>query len=74
MTEKQLYKKLGMRIKELRTERNLSQVELAVECNFEKSNLSRIEAGRTNPTVGTMFKISNGLGVSLKHLFDVSDK
>lgn len=74
MTEQQLYKKLGMRIKELRTERNLSQVQLAVECDFEKSNLSRIEAGRTNPTIGTLFKISKGLGVSLMHLVDVSPK
>ncbi len=60
-----------MKIKELRSEKGLSQVDLAVECNFEKSNLSRIEAGNTNPTIATLFKISKGMNVSLKQLVDV---
>ncbi|MDP4269473.1 MAG: helix-turn-helix transcriptional regulator, partial [Bacteroidota bacterium] len=47
------------------------QQDLAAKCNFEKSNLSRIEAGRTNLTIKTLFKISQALDVSLKDLVDV---
>ena len=51
--------------------RSLSQQDLAAKCNFEKSNMSRIEAGRTNLTVKNLYKISQALGVSLKVLVDV---
>jgi len=34
--------------------------------------MSRIEAGRTNPTVTTLFKISAALGVPIKDLVDIN--
>jgi transcriptional regulator with XRE-family HTH domain len=37
---------------------------------MEESALQRIEAGRTNPTIKTLFKISNALNVELKVLFE----
>lgn len=52
MTEAELNNVLGKKIKELRLAKHISQFQLAVECGFEKANMSRIEAGRTNPTVG----------------------
>ena len=63
-------KKLGQRIKFLRENKGISQQELAYICDFEKSNMSRIEAGRTNPTIGTLLKISNALSVKLIYLLD----
>ena len=68
MNEQQLFIKIGDKIKELRELKNLSQQDLAALCNFEKSNMSRIEAGRTNLTIKTLFKISNALKVPLKDL------
>ena len=56
---------IGNRIKILREERNVPQQDLAAKCNIEKSNLSRIEAGRTNPTIYTLYKIAKNLNVSL---------
>ena len=44
MNEQQLFIKIGDKIKELRELKNLSQQDLAALCNFEKSNMSRIEA------------------------------
>ena len=61
--------KLGKRIKAIRKEKKISQITLASHCNFEKANMSRIEAGRTNPTVLTLKKISGGLGVHIRELF-----
>ena len=56
------------RIRELRRERRLTVQELAYRCDMERSNLSRIEAGRTNLTVKTMCIICNALNVSLREV------
>ena len=67
----QLQQKIGQRIRELRESKGISQQNLAAVCNFEKANLSRIEAGRTNTTVSTLYKISQALEVPLSELVDV---
>jgi len=61
---------IGKRIRQLREERNISQVELAALCNFEKSNMSRLEAGNTNPTAYTLYIISQKLNIDAKELLD----
>ena len=74
MTSLELSKILGDRIRKLREERNISQQNLAELCNVEKSNMARIEAGRTNPTLHTMFKISSSLKITLAELVDFDPK
>jgi len=71
MNESELSKSLGSRIRKLREEQNISQQDLAAQCNFEKSNMARIESGRTNPTFLTLHKISVALNVSLSLLVDI---
>ncbi len=57
MNEQQLFIKIGDKIKEIRLEKGISQQDLAAKCNFEKANMSRIEAGRTtNLTIKTHIK------------------
>ena len=63
--------RIGLNIKKIREEKNISQQDLAAACNFEKSNMSRIEAGRTNLTIGTLLKICEALQVELVELVDV---
>jgi transcriptional regulator with XRE-family HTH domain len=65
MKEKNYLIKIGRNIKELRKEKGISQVELAYMCNFEKTNMSRIESGNNNPTIRTLLKIANALDVDL---------
>jgi len=74
MTSLELSKILGDRIRKLREEKNISQQNLAELCNVEKSNMARIEAGRTNPTLHTMFKISSSLKITLAELVDFDPK
>lgn len=74
MDQKELYKKIGLRIKELRTQREMTQLDISALCNFEKTNLSRIEAGRVNSTVNTLNKIATALEVPLHQLFLFSDE
>ena len=56
---------IGKRVKKLREERKIPQQDLAAKCNIEKSNLSRLEAGGTNPTIYTLKRIADNLEVSL---------
>ena len=63
-------KKLGGRIKSIRKEKNIKQVDLGYSCDLDKSNMNRIESGNTNPSILILKKISDELGISLKELFD----
>ncbi len=65
----EILKSLGNNIKKLREERGLSQLDLAARCNFEKSNMSRIEAGRSNFTIATLYKIAIAMNIEIKDLF-----
>jgi transcriptional regulator with XRE-family HTH domain len=69
MNDLELLSKLGWKIKILRTQKNMTQNELAIECNFEKASMSRIESGQTNPTVRTLAKISKALDVHITEFF-----
>ena len=74
MNEVEVYILIGARIRALRQSKGLTQQTLADECDMEKPNLSRIENGNTNPTIKSLWKISNALGVRLKDLVDVEDE
>ncbi|HTE12734.1 MAG TPA: helix-turn-helix transcriptional regulator [Chitinophagaceae bacterium] len=69
MTEVEFLVNLGARIKELRLKKNISQKDLAMECNFEKASMSRIESGKTNITVLTLYKIISALNADVKDFF-----
>lgn len=60
---------LGLRIKKLRESKNLTQENLANDCDIPKSQITRIEKAKINTTVKTLIKISNALGVEFKDLF-----
>lgn len=61
---------LAKRLKELRSEKMMSQEELADKSEITLSQIARIETAIINPTVSTIFKIARGLDVSPKELFD----
>ncbi|MGJ7030035.1 helix-turn-helix domain-containing protein [Niabella hirudinis] len=68
MTEQELLKKLGLKIKQLRTEKGLSQNAFGLEVNMEKSNVSRLEAGNVNPKFGTLVKVAKALDLPVSEL------
>jgi transcriptional regulator with XRE-family HTH domain len=69
MTDPKFLASLGAKIKELRIKKDMSQNELAINCNFEKASMSRIEAGKTNITILTLKKISTALDIELVEFF-----
>jgi transcriptional regulator with XRE-family HTH domain len=68
---KAIVKAVGERIRELRTERGLSQEDLANEAEVPLSQIGRIERGENNPTISTLYVIALALDVELTVLVDV---
>lgn len=65
--------KIGERLKELRTQKNLSQEAVAYNANIERSFITHIENGRRNVSVETLEKIIiNGLDSNFKEFFDAN--
>lgn len=50
-------------------EKNILQQDLASKCNFEKSNMSRLENGNANATLSTLEKVCNALEIDYIELF-----
>ena len=67
---------VGKKIKELREAKGLSQVDLVeeIEGNIDTTNISRIESGRTNPTLYTLYRIAKALDVELKDLVNFQNQ
>ena len=61
---------VGKRISVLRKQLKLTQAALASTAGMEESALQRIEAGRTNPTIKTLYKVAVALNVDIKELFE----
>jgi len=69
-THSQQAQKFAIHFRKLRIEKGLTQDELALEANVDRSTIARIEAGRQNITLDTIFGLSEALKISLKTLFD----
>jgi transcriptional regulator with XRE-family HTH domain len=61
-------KKLGENLRKLRLKKNMSQGDLATALSVDRAYISNIENGRMNPTLSTLEKISNALGISSSEL------
>lgn len=59
---------LGLRIKQLRAEKEITQEELADRCDLFRTYMSRIESGLANPTLTVLHTLAQGLEVSLIEL------
>lgn len=72
MTEQEKNKLLisfGRHLKSKRLKLGISAAELARRTYMEKSHISRLEKGETNPTLVTLKKICDALEVDFSYLF-----
>ncbi len=60
---------LGLKIKEVRKQRKVTQEKLAEILNLDVGYISKLEVGRNFPTIGTLERIAEALGVELYELF-----
>lgn len=61
---------VGARVRALRKATGLSQEKLALKSEIDRTYLTGIESGKRNPTVVSLNKIVNALGVSMKSFWD----
>ena len=69
MDKKRFIKQLGKDLKRLRNSKGLTQAQLAADCNMEISQISRIERGVLNTSIGVLFTITNALRVEITEIF-----
>jgi transcriptional regulator with XRE-family HTH domain len=61
---------LGERVRGLRAERGLQQRQLAEKAELTPSMVSQIESGRLTPSLNTLRRLAEALGVTIASLFD----
>jgi transcriptional regulator with XRE-family HTH domain len=67
--KEEIANQLGHKIRTLRTERNMTMEELALESGMDYSQLSRIERGKINTSVYQIYMISKVLNVPIHSVF-----
>jgi transcriptional regulator with XRE-family HTH domain len=65
--------RVGLRIKQLRAERGLTQDELAYSIGLSRSYLAEVETGKRNVSVVNLERLCSGLGVSPREFFAAGD-
>lgn len=63
--------RIGLRIKDIRTHKNLTQEAVAFKAEIDRTFMNHVENGRRNISVTTLEKVvCNGLQTSLKDFFN----
>ena len=70
MDKIELLSRIGGRIRAVRTEANLTQAQVAERAVISNEFLSKIERGRAAPSVVTLYRIADALGVRVVELVD----
>ena len=60
----------GLKVREIRKEKGLSQVQLAHKSNLHRTYIGMIERAEKNITLCNIEKIANALDVTIKNLFN----
>ena len=61
------------RIKDLREDRDLRQIDVASAVGIDQRSLSNYETGKTNPDSETVIRLARFFGVTCDYLLGVSD-
>ena len=69
----QIFIRIGKKIREIRTQRNIKLHELAEESHISKGLLSRIENARTIPSLPVLLSIVRSLKINLDSFFEGLD-
>lgn len=68
-SEKEFLDKLMKRIAQIRRDKSITQEQLAAETGLDRVAIANIETGKRRPTVTTIHRLANGLGVKIEDLF-----
>lgn len=65
---------IGMSLRQMREEKGISIRNLATLSGLSANAISMIERNKTSPSVSTLYKLSDALGVTVTKFFDPSSK
>lgn len=68
VTEQEVKRRFGERLRLLRKQKGLSQEKLALEIEMDLTSVNEIERGHRSPKLITMYKIARALGTPLTEL------
>ena len=68
MDVKERLLQLGLRVKELREEKGMSQTDLAYKIGKDQPSINRLEKGKVNPSIIYLLQICEGLEISIEKL------
>lgn len=74
MDDRDFLKKIGIKLKVLRSLKGLSQDDIANRLDIDKSYYSKVERGLTNPTLLYLKNLSEVLDVKLEELVNTEIK
>jgi transcriptional regulator with XRE-family HTH domain len=63
-------KQMGRRLQQLREARDLSRQQLAERAKISRQYVRQLEAGRQDPTVGTLQRLAKALRVKVTRLLE----
>lgn len=61
---------LGKQLKEIRKEKGITQEKLAENVNIHQTYVGKLEAGKRNPSIVMLYKISRALEIKLTDIFE----
>ena len=65
------HKRLGIKIKRLRSERGMTQESLAKRARISREYVARLELGQHDPGLSTLIRLAKALGISVGNLVDL---
>ncbi len=72
MDNKEFLKKIGLKLKVIRSLRGMSQDDIVNKLDIDKSYYSKVERGLTNPTLLYMKNLAEVLDVNLEDLINLN--
>ena len=64
-----IQKDFGLRIKQIREKKNLSQEKFALSIGMDRTYYASVESGKRNISLVNIERIANGLEISISDLF-----
>ncbi|PWB38334.1 MAG: DNA-binding protein [Parcubacteria group bacterium] len=61
-------RKLGVNVRRIREEKGMTQGDLCRKLALDRAYLSNVESGKKNPTLATIERLAEALGVSVDEL------
>ncbi|MBQ5995004.1 MAG: helix-turn-helix transcriptional regulator [Clostridia bacterium] len=62
-----------MRIKQLRSSKNISQLKMAMDLSLNQNTISRYETGAREPSISELIRIAEYFDVSVDYLLELTD-